>query len=167
MQNAVACRTGFASEIRFTSLGLGQPNSFAKENVLKVMTDSEQPSDQPESQADPLFPEQSDAEPHFVTVAKVGEIPDGEGRAYPVGKRMVAVFCSEGKYFAIDDFCPHQGASLAEGYIDSESCAVACPWHHWRFSIDNGAWLDNPKIAVDKFEVRVMGENIQVAEPKE
>ncbi|MEZ6075449.1 MAG: Rieske (2Fe-2S) protein [Pirellulaceae bacterium] len=48
------------------------------------------------------------------------------------------------KYYAIDDFCPHQGASLAAGYI-VEGCAVACAWHHWRFSLEDGTWLDNPK----------------------
>lgn len=109
----------------------------------------------------PLFDDSS--EPQWITVAPVGEIPDGEGRAYPVGKRMVAVFFSEGDYFAIDDFCPHQGASLAEGYI--EGCAVSCPWHHWRFSIKDGTWLDNPKIGVEKYNVRVMGGKIQVQEP--
>lgn len=119
-----------------------------------------------EKPSDPLFPSE-DAGPEYVTVAKVGEIPEGEGRAFPVAKRMVAVFCSEGEYFAVDDFCPHQGASLAEGYIDKEQCAVACPWHHWRFSMDDGSWLDNPKIAIDRFAVRVMGGNIQVqVEPK-
>ena len=112
----------------------------------------------------PLFPGEP-AEAPYVTVAQVGEIPEGQGRAFPVGKRMVAVFHSEGRYFAIDDFCPHQGASLAEGYIDG--CAVACPWHHWRFSIEDGSWLDNPKIAVDKFNVRVSGQNIQVQVPDE
>ncbi len=106
-----------------------------------------------------LFPEDP-LEPKFVTVARVGEIAEGQGRAFPVGKRMVAVFLNAGEYFAIDDFCPHQGASLAEGYIDG--CAVACPWHHWRFSIADGSWLDNPKIAVDKFNVRVVNDQIQV-----
>lgn len=111
-----------------------------------------------------LFPEEK-SEPEFVTVAQVGDIPEGTGRAYPVGKKMVAVFYSDGNYFAIDDFCPHQGASLAEGYVDG--CAVACPWHHWRFSIKDGSWLDNPKIGVEKFNVRVMGKNIQVQQPTE
>lgn len=107
----------------------------------------------------PLFPDEAD-DRVFVTVARVGDIPEGQGRAYAVGKRMVAVFLNEGKYFAIDDFCPHQGASLAEGYIDG--CAVACPWHHWRFAISDGSWLDNPKIAVDTFVVRVANNQIQV-----
>lgn len=111
----------------------------------------------------PLFPDEAPGQP-YVTVAQVGELVEGQGRAFTVGKRVVAVFLNEGKYFAIDDFCPHQGASLAEGYV--EGCAVACPWHHWRFSIEDGTWLDNPKIGVDKFNVRVVGQNIQVQLPE-
>ncbi len=107
----------------------------------------------------PLFPDEI-PEPAYFTVAQVGEIAEGHGRAFTVGKRMVAVFLHQGRYWAIDDFCPHQGASLAEGYIDG--CAVACPWHHWRFSLEDGSWLDNPKIGVDRFNVRVVGQNIQV-----
>ncbi len=110
----------------------------------------------------PLFPDEPPDLP-FVTVAKVGDIPEGEGRAFAVGKRMVAVFLHEGQYRAIDDFCPHQGASLAEGYICDG--AVACPWHHWRFSLEDGRWMDNPKLGVDKFAVRVVGNAIQVHVP--
>lgn len=116
------------------------------------MTDSETP----------LFPNEPEV-PRYVTVAKVGDIPEGEGRAFPVGNRTVAVFFAQNRYFAIDDFCPHQGASLAEGYVDG--CTVACAWHHWRFSIEDGTWLDNPKISIDKFNVRVVGDEIQVQEP--
>ncbi len=110
----------------------------------------------------PLFPDEP-PEPPYVTVAQVGELAEGQGRAFAVGKRMVAVFLHDGRYWAIDDFCPHQGASLAEGYIDG--CAVSCPWHHWRFSLEDGSWLDNPKVGVDRFKVRVVGQNIQVQVP--
>lgn len=110
----------------------------------------------------PLFPDEPPG-PEFVTVAKVGDIPEGEGRAFAVDNRMVAVYLYQGRYFAIDDFCPHQGASLAEGYICDG--AVACPWHHWRFSIEDGRWLDNPKLGVEKFPVRVVGSAIQVSMP--
>ena len=110
----------------------------------------------------PLFPDEPPPAP-FVTVAQQGDIPDGQGRAFTVGKRVVAVFLHEGRYFAIDDFCPHQGASLADGYI--AGCAVACPWHHWRFSIEDRTWLDNPKIAIEKFAVRLSGLDIQVQVP--
>lgn len=106
----------------------------------------------------------SDAVSEFVTVARVGEIPEGQGQAFTVGNRMIAVFNDSGTYFAIDDFCPHMGASLAGGYM--EDGAVACPWHAWRFSIRDGSWLDNPKIRVDSFEVRVVGDEIQVKPQK-
>jgi len=99
----------------------------------------------------------------FQTVAKVGDIPAGEGRAYEVDGRMVAVFYVDEAYHAIDDFCPHMGASLAAGAV--ENGEVMCPWHAWRFKICDGTWCDNPKISVDSFEVRVGGDEIQVLVP--
>jgi nitrite reductase (NADH) small subunit/3-phenylpropionate/trans-cinnamate dioxygenase ferredoxin subunit len=97
----------------------------------------------------------------FVTVAKVGAIPEGEGRSFQVGDRLVAVFLQGGRYFAIDDLCPHMGASLGAGYLDEEG-TVTCPWHAWRFRVCDGKWADNPRLAVDTFEVRVLGDEIQV-----
>ena len=110
----------------------------------------------------PLFPDE-DTGPEYVTIAKVGDLTEGQGKAYPVGNRMIALFLHKGRYFAIDDFCPHQGASLAEGYLSD--CTVSCPWHHWRFSLEDGSWMDNPKLGVQKFEVRVCGNKIQVLFP--
>src|SRR5947207_7675178 len=100
----------------------------------------------------------------FVMVAKVGDIAEGQGQAFAVNGRMVAVFNEGGNYFAIDDFCPHMGASLAGGYL--EGGEVTCPWHAWRFCIHDGRWLDNPKVKVDAFEVRVMGDQIEVRVPE-
>ena len=97
----------------------------------------------------------------FVTVAKVGDIPDGEGRAFECDDKMVAVFNEGGTYRAIDDMCPHMGASLASGHY--ENCIVTCPWHAWSFDTRDGSWCDNPRLKVDRFDVRVVGEEIQVA----
>ena len=98
----------------------------------------------------------------FHTVAQVDEIPDGEGRAFAVDGVMVAVFMVDGEYFAINDTCPHMGASLATGYV--EDGGVTCPWHAWRFCVQDGTWLDNPnaKVKTDAFPVRVQGNDIQV-----
>src|ERR1700685_3731602 len=97
----------------------------------------------------------------FRTVAKIGEIPEGEGRAFPVDGTMVAVFHVGGEYTAINDVCPHMGASLASGYVEG-SC-VTCPWHAWRFSVKDGTWLDHPrsKIANASYPVRVGGEEMR------
>lgn len=101
----------------------------------------------------------------FYTVAKVGSIPPGEGRAFQVEGRMIAVFHQHGTYFALNDLCPHMGASLAEGYVEGD--CVTCPWHAWRFSLKDGLWLDNPrsKICTQTYAVRVVGDEIQVEVP--
>jgi nitrite reductase (NADH) small subunit/3-phenylpropionate/trans-cinnamate dioxygenase ferredoxin subunit len=98
----------------------------------------------------------------FTTVAKVGDIPVNEGRAFEVDERMVAVFNREGEYFAIDDMCPHMGASLATGHFDAGDCTVTCPWHAWRFDTRDGTWCDNRRLKIDVFQVRVVGDEIQV-----
>jgi nitrite reductase (NADH) small subunit/3-phenylpropionate/trans-cinnamate dioxygenase ferredoxin subunit len=102
----------------------------------------------------------------FQTVARIGEIPEGEGRCYEVAGRMIAVFLVDGKYTAIYDTCPHMGASLAAGYV--KNGGVTCPWHAWRFCIISGTWLDNPTSALrqETFETRVVGDEIQVKLPE-
>jgi nitrite reductase (NADH) small subunit len=104
---------------------------------------------------------QATPEALFTTVAKVGEIPEGEGASFQVGRQLVAVFNHQGEYLAIDDLCPHMGASLGAGYLDEEG-VVTCPWHAWRFDAKNGKWADNPRLSINTFEVRVEGDEIQV-----
>ena len=100
----------------------------------------------------------------YVAVAQVGSIPEGTGRAFAVQGRIVAVFNDGGEYFAIDDLCPHMGASLAEGYL--EDGVVACPWHAWRFRVCDGTWCDNPRIKIDRFPIRLVGDQLQVGVPR-
>ena len=101
----------------------------------------------------------------FVSVAKVGSIAEGIGATFTVGGRLVAVFLFEGKYYAIDDLCPHQGASLGAGEV--QDGVVTCPWHAWRFRLCDGVWCDSPKTKIDTFEIRVEGDDIQVRVPAE
>ena len=96
----------------------------------------------------------------FVTVAKVGAIEEGRGDTFTVGERLVAIFLTGGEYYAIDDLCPHMGASLGAGQLVERT--VVCPWHAWRFDITDGTWCDNRRIKTDSFEVRVVGNDIQV-----
>jgi nitrite reductase (NADH) small subunit len=101
----------------------------------------------------------------FITVAKVGSIAEGQGITVTVGERLVAVFNSGGQYMAIDDTCPHMGASLGAGEVCDG--VVTCPWHAWRFKVNDGTWADSPRIKIDSYDVRVVSDEIQVAsEPR-
>jgi nitrite reductase (NADH) small subunit len=89
----------------------------------------------------------------FVPIAKVTDLPLGRARAFPLGDRLVAVFYDGHEYLAINDFCPHMGASLADGEV--QDGIVTCPWHAWRFRLCDGTWCDNPRIRTESYEVKI------------
>src|SRR5438046_3206982 len=101
----------------------------------------------------------------FRTVCKVSEVVEGEGKTVELGNKLIAVFLHQGYYYAIDDVCPHMGASLSGGYV--EGGIVTCPWHAWRFRLADGAWADYSKIKIGCYPVRVEGDEIQVELPTE
>ena len=97
----------------------------------------------------------------FRRVCRVGDLKDGEGKAVAVGGKVVAVFRCGDAFHAIDDTCPHMGASLSGGYV--ESGIVTCPWHAWRFRVTDGTWVDNPRLKTGCYQVRVIGDDVQIA----
>jgi nitrite reductase/ring-hydroxylating ferredoxin subunit len=99
----------------------------------------------------------------FIAVAAAGSIPTGQGRVFEVSGRLVAVFFDGEHYSAIDDLCPHMGASLGSGPMTNG--IVTCPWHAWNFRLCDGAWCDNPQLKVEVFEVRVVDATIEVRVP--
>ncbi len=104
----------------------------------------------------------------FEKVGKTSDIPPGEASCYTVGETLIGIYNVAGEFFAINDLCPHMGASLSAGHLEGES--VSCPWHAWRFCVRDGTWLDNRKLSVDTYEVKIDGENLLVAtepNPKE
>jgi nitrite reductase (NADH) small subunit/3-phenylpropionate/trans-cinnamate dioxygenase ferredoxin subunit len=103
----------------------------------------------------------ADAPQNFQTVARVGEVPEGGGIPVEVGDRPVALILDEGVYYAIDDVCPHQGMPLNDGLVMDRT--VTCTWHGWRFSLEDGRWLDSPRTRIGTYPVRVVGDEIQVA----
>ena len=96
----------------------------------------------------------------FQTVCKTSEVTEGEGKTVSLGNKLIAVFRVGADYFAIDDVCPHMGASLSGGYVENN--IVTCPWHAWRFRITDGTWADNPRIKIGCYPVRVVGDEIQI-----
>ena len=98
----------------------------------------------------------------FVTVAKVGEIPEGGMKAVRVDEDLVAVFHVGGQYYALADLCTHDGGSLADGLLDGYE--IECARHGARFDVRTGEALSLPATgAVPRHAVRVVGDQVQVA----
>ena len=69
-------------------------------------------------------------------------IPLGEGRAYAVEGRQVAVFrLRDGSLRALDAVCPHRGGPLANGLADSR--VVVCPLHNFTYDLETGSEVAN------------------------
>jgi nitrite reductase (NADH) small subunit len=96
----------------------------------------------------------------YQTVCKVHEVKEGEGKTISLGNKLIALFVVAGNFYAIDDVCPHMGASLSGGYLEND--IVTCPWHAWRFRVTDGTWADNPRVKTGCFPVRVVGDDVQI-----
>lgn len=72
----------------------------------------------------------------FVRAASTTDIPEGTGRSIALEGVEVAIFRLEGRFYAIENTCPHRGASLGEGKLAGEE--VICPLHGWQFNIKTG-----------------------------
>jgi len=96
----------------------------------------------------------------FKTACRVTDLVEGQGRTVAVGDKLIALFADQGGFYAIDDVCPHMGASLSDGCL--EDGIVTCPWHAWRFRLADGAWADNPRIKIGCYPTRVVNDEIQI-----
>jgi nitrite reductase/ring-hydroxylating ferredoxin subunit len=70
-----------------------------------------------------------------IRVCEVDELPEGEAVRVELDVPL-AVFNANGTFYALDDTCTHQDASLADGFI--EDCAVECPLHASCFDLRTG-----------------------------
>jgi nitrite reductase/ring-hydroxylating ferredoxin subunit len=67
----------------------------------------------------------------------IDQIPVGEGRAFGVAGRQVAIFrLRSGAVHAVSAVCPHKGGPIADGQIDGS--IVLCPLHMNAFELSTG-----------------------------
>ena len=74
-------------------------------------------------------------------VAGTDELPEGRVKTVTAGTQSMALTHIDGKYFAMDNRCPHQGGPLGEGSIEpgeDGQCWLRCPWHGWDFDPKTG-----------------------------
>jgi nitrite reductase/ring-hydroxylating ferredoxin subunit len=96
----------------------------------------------------------------FVKVARKEEIPPGNGKTVDVAGVPVAIFNVGGMFHATHDTCLHQQGPLGEGTLDGNN--VTCPLHGWEYDVTSGQCLTNPSVRVQKFEVKVEGDDVFV-----
>lgn len=104
-----------------------------------------------------------------IVICAASEIPIGGKRIVEANGFSIGVFNIAGKFYAIKNVCPHAGAPLCEGHIQTTHRPSAvgkfepalagrvlrCPWHGWEFDILTGKGLydRNSRVATYKVEV--------------
>ncbi len=101
----------------------------------------------------------------WISVAPENELPPGTRRVVEVDGVAVAVFNLDGRFYAIEDICTHDGGELASGSWEGE--AIVCPRHGARFSVKTGEVLAPPAYeAVAVMAVRVADGWVQVRDER-
>ncbi len=88
--------------------------------------------------------------------------PPGERRYLFLGERRVVLFNLGGELHAIDDSCPHQGASLFTGKLDGTR--LRCPAHGLCFDLASGAQAGGG-LCLTHYAVSFDGDGVTIAVP--
>jgi 3-phenylpropionate/trans-cinnamate dioxygenase ferredoxin component len=105
--------------------------------------------------------------PTWKDVAAVDDFPDGTAQVVELDDgREVAVFRTDGAFYALEDRCSHEDENLSWGVIEGEE--VVCPRHGSHFSLRSGAALSPPALEpVATFPVRIQDGRVQVGDGSE
>jgi nitrite reductase/ring-hydroxylating ferredoxin subunit len=116
-----------------------------------------------------------------VFVAKATQFPDGERRIVSHAGREIGVFHWQGKFYAYENLCLHQGGPACEGIMihkvedvigpdrswlgqkfSSEQIHFVCPWHGYEYNLKTGECAADRSLKLKSFEVIRRGEDIYV-----
>lgn len=112
-------------------------------------------------------------------VATIDEIAPGSNKVVTtIGRHGVGVYNVNGKYYAIANYCPHEGGPLCGGRTHGQTVRddeapggaaearhgefIYCPWHQWGFELATGTTAVKPEWSIRTYPVHVDGENVIV-----
>ena len=97
----------------------------------------------------------------FVKIAQINELQPLQMKMFQINDEEVCVVNVDGKYYAINNICTHEGGPLADGKL--EGYEVECPWHGSKFDVRTGEVTNPPASEPEPtYEVKVEGNIILV-----
>lgn len=87
-----------------------------------------------------------------IPIAPVEALRPGQRKLVFVDGASVVVFNIDGQAYAVDNSCPHNGASLASGQLDGY--VLRCPAHGMRFDLRDGIEREATGLCPKQFPVQ-------------
>ena len=109
-------------------------------------------------------------------VVSTDELESSDRAIVEIQGREIAVFNTGGEYYAVANYCVHQGGPACEGLLSGtvsisdereltyncEDEIVACPWHGWEFDVKTGKHLARSEYALPTYDMVVEDGEIYV-----
>lgn len=96
-----------------------------------------------------------------ITVGRVADVPAGRGATVKLNDgKEVALFNVNGKFHAIENFCPHKAYPLADSRLIGHF--VECNLHAWRFDVRTGACATKKGCSIEAYEVVIEDDWIKI-----
>ncbi|MDR2297300.1 MAG: Rieske (2Fe-2S) protein [Comamonas sp.] len=91
-------------------------------------------------------------EPPLLAAGAAQDLPPGGRKlVFAPGGETVLLLNVEGEFYAMENSCPHAGASMASGSCDRH--VLTCPAHGLKFDIRNGRCTASPQLLIPLYEV--------------
>ena len=109
----------------------------------------------------------------LIQVGKSTDVPELGRLVVDVGQRTIGIFRVNGKLYAYDNVCPHQGGPVCQGKImpnvrenidanhqahgmvyDRSEMHIVCPWHGAEFIITTGRHATAAEIGLAAVDVQ-------------
>ncbi len=87
---------------------------------------------------------------------------EGRVKTVDLPRARLAVGRAADGFFAVDDTCPHAGASLGEGLVDGD--LLVCPLHAYAYHLRSGRCEEDGS-QVRTYAVRVESDQLEVELP--
>lgn len=116
-----------------------------------------------------------------IFVAESAALNDGERKIVAFGNTEVGVYRMNGKLYAYENLCAHQGGPACEGLLmpkveqvlgpdktfeqnrfNYDEWHIVCPWHAWEYDLTTGEYVVNRKFRLKKYQVLEKGGKIFV-----
>lgn len=89
--------------------------------------------------------------------------PGGRKLVFAPGGETILLLNVEGEFYAMENSCPHAGASMASGSCDAH--VLTCPAHGLKFDIRSGECTASPQLTIPLYDVLVREGQIWLKSP--